>query len=1062
GNGSSFLGTVNVTNTTIANNTATSGSAGGIQSAANTVLTLTNSLLADNRTGSGEGGDVVLATGVSPTLNGINLIENATGLAPGPTLLQGVDPKLSPLGSYGGPTQTHLILPGSVAIDAGDSGLAVGLLDQRGGTRVVGTAIDLGAVEFQGANFSIVAGDGQSTTVNTNFATPLTVISATETTFGNSLSGGTVTFSAPTSGASATLASPSTVLDTSSQGSTLATANTIAGTFAVTASLGTSSTTFTLTNLAGAPSNLIILGGNNQSTIVNTAFSSPLSVQVTDQYGNPVSGTLVAFTAPTSGASSQNTNLSLSTNSNGTASTAYSANTVAGSYPVTSTVANTSISTAFSLTNLAGAPSNLIILGGNNQSTIVNTAFSSPLSVQVTDQYGNPVSGTLVAFTAPTSGASSQNTNLSLSTNSNGTASTAYSANTVAGSYPVTSTVANTSISTAFSLTNLADAPSVLTIDTGNNQSATIDTPFTNALTVLVTDQYGNPVSGVPVNFAVQGGLTGASGILSRSSGVSDANGRVSTTLTANVQQGSFQVVAQASGFNASATFDLQNTSVGETACPPNCDDSITKNNDEPTSGSEPPDDAPLLVTPNAVTTETVDNTTFTAREAVQTDAFSTYLNIPSPGPLTVGEAQNIIRDRDEATGTTTAYITSRFAPITTSGSEISSRLQNSGPAADQMAAATPVLTKELDPLKPWLGQLPGGTAASPDDRLEIVVMTAAGTPQLKRLPVTRRQVELLADRLQQDLDKPVGVYRRHMQALYAQLFAPLEAELEALGVDQLLLSLGESLRSIPWGALYDGEQFLVEKYGIGVTPSLSLTDTTYAPLHDRSMLAMGASEFESQNPLPAVPIELNTITQQLETASSFLNQDFTVTKLLEAREQLNPGVIHLATHANFQAGDLDQSYIQLWGDERISIGEIDRLQWFADPPVELLVLSACRTALGDRQAELGFGGLAVKSGVRSAMASLWYVSDAGTLALMTEFYRNLRNPEITTKAEALRQAQIALIRGDVRIESAELRGGSGRSPYAVPLPADSTDLNAETLAHPYYWAAFTLIGNPW
>ncbi|MEB3274124.1 MAG: CHAT domain-containing protein, partial [Prochlorothrix sp.] len=874
------------------------------------------------------------------------------------TLLQGVDPKLSPLGSYGGPTQTHLILPGSVAIDAGDSGLAVGLLDQRGGTRVVGTAIDLGAVEFQGTNLTIVAGGGQSTIVNTPFATPLTV-SARETTFNNPLSGSTVTFSSPTTGATATLANASLRLDSSGQGSTIATANTIAGSFVVTATSGTAST-------------------------------------------------------------------------------------------------------SLSLTNLAGAPSNLLILGGNNQSTVVNTAFSSPLTVQVTDQYGNPISGRLITFTAPSSGASLRVSSLRLTTDSTGIARTDARANTIAGNYPVAATVATTSLNSTFSLTNQADAPSVLAIDTGNNQSATIDTPFTNALAVLVTDQYGNPVSGVPVNFAVQGGLTGASGILSRSSGVSDANGRVSTTLTANVQQGSFQVVAQASGFNASATFDLQNTSVGETACPPNCDDSITKNNDEPTSGSEPPDDAPLLVTPNAVTTETVDNTTFTAREAVQTDAFSTYLNIPSPGPLTVGEAQNIIRDRDEATGTTTAYITSRFAPITTSGSEISSRLQNSGPAADQMAAATPVLTKELDPLKPWLGQLPGGTAASPDDRLEIVVMTAAGTPQLKRLPVTRRQVELLADRLQQDLDKPVGVYRRHMQALYAQLFAPLEAELEALGVDQLLLSLGESLRSIPWGALYDGEQFLVEKYGIGVTPSLSLTDTTYAPLHDRSMLAMGASEFESQNPLPAVPIELNTITQQLETASSFLNQDFTVTKLLEAREQLNPGVIHLATHANFQAGDLDQSYIQLWGDERISIGEIDRLQWFADPPVELLVLSACRTALGDRQAELGFGGLAVKSGVRSAMASLWYVSDAGTLALMTEFYRNLRNPEITTKAEALRQAQIALIRGDVRIESAELRGGSSRSPYAVPLPADSTDLNAETLAHPYYWAAFTLIGNPW
>ncbi|MGA1284969.1 MAG: CHAT domain-containing protein, partial [Prochlorothrix sp.] len=117
---------------------------------------------------------------------------------------------------------------------------------------------------------------------------------------------------------------------------------------------------------------------------------------------------------------------------------------------------------------------------------------------------------------------------------------------------------------------------------------------------------------------------------------------------------------------------------------------------------------------------------------------------------------------------------------------------------------------------------------------------------------------------------------------------------------------------------------------------------------------------------------------------------------------------------------------------------------------------------LGDRQAELGFGGLAVKAGVKSALASLWYVSDAGTLALMTEFYRNLRDPEVITKGQALQKAQIALIHGDVQIESNQLRGGSGQSPYTVPLPSESQDITTESLAHPYYWAAFTLIGSPW
>lgn len=90
------------------------------------------------------------------------------------------------------------------------------------------------------------------------------------------------------------------------------------------------------------------------------------------------------------------------------------------------------------------------------------------------------------------------------------------------------------------------------------------------------------------------------------------------------------------------------------------------------------------------------------------------------------------------------------------------------------------------------------------------------------------------------------------------------------------------------------------------------------------------------------------------------------------------------------------------------------------DSPVELLVLSACRTAIGDREAELGFAGLAVQTGAKSALASLWYVNDEGSLALMTEFYKQLSHANI--KAEALRQAQIAMIRGEVQIVGGVLR----------------------------------------
>ncbi len=124
--------------------------------------------------------------------------------------------------------------------------------------------------------------------------------------------------------------------------------------------------------------------------------------------------------------------------------------------------------------------------------------------------------------------------------------------------------------------------------------------------------------------------------------------------------------------------------------------------------------------------------------------------------------------------------------------------------------------------------------------------------------------------------------------------------------------------------------------------------------------------------------------------------------------------------------------------------------------PVELLVISACQTAVGDKNAELGFAGLALQAGVKSAIASLWQVSDAGTLALMTEFYQHLQTAPI--KAEALRQAQIAMIEGKVRLEGGELRGSN----RGLSLPPALVRLGNENLGHPYYWAAFTMISSPW
>lgn len=124
--------------------------------------------------------------------------------------------------------------------------------------------------------------------------------------------------------------------------------------------------------------------------------------------------------------------------------------------------------------------------------------------------------------------------------------------------------------------------------------------------------------------------------------------------------------------------------------------------------------------------------------------------------------------------------------------------------------------------------------------------------------------------------------------------------------------------------------------------------------------------------------------------------------------------------------------------------------------PVELLVLSACETAIGDREAELGFAGLALQAGVKSALASLWFVNDEGTLTLMSEFYRDLRTAPI--KAEALRQAQIAMIKGQVRLEKGQLHTPRDN----IKLPPELARAGNKSLSHPYYWSAFTVVGSPW
>ncbi|MEM9538430.1 MAG: CHAT domain-containing protein [Cyanobacteria bacterium P01_E01_bin.42] len=347
----------------------------------------------------------------------------------------------------------------------------------------------------------------------------------------------------------------------------------------------------------------------------------------------------------------------------------------------------------------------------------------------------------------------------------------------------------------------------------------------------------------------------------------------------------------------------------------------------------------------------------------------------------------------------------------------------------------------------------------SKSDRLNIAISTP-GKP-----PISHNVME--ADR--ESLQQTIRAFRRELvdprkhrskrykelgKQLYDWIITPIEEILEAENIDTLIISAGAGLRTFPYAALYDGDRFLIEKYSLTNTPAFYLTSREYQPLENARVLAMGASEFRELAPLPGVTIELSTITQELWEGEAFLNETFTLNNLQDRRENYPFEIVHLATHAQFRSGKPDASFIQLF-DEKLTLDRLDRLR-LDDPPVELLVLSACQTALGDRDAELGFAGLAVQLGVKSVLASFWQVSDVGSVALMSEFYQQLKNAP--TKAEALRKAQIAMIRGEVRWEDGELLNSSTR----VAFPSGIAIAGTSDFSHPYHWAAYSLVGSPW
>ena len=342
---------------------------------------------------------------------------------------------------------------------------------------------------------------------------------------------------------------------------------------------------------------------------------------------------------------------------------------------------------------------------------------------------------------------------------------------------------------------------------------------------------------------------------------------------------------------------------------------------------------------------------------------------------------------------------------------------------------------------------------------VELTLVTAKGRFR-KRLPIDGEKLLATARIFRQEVVNPLRTHTKTYlpasQQLYKWLIEPIRSDLRSQGITNLVFVPETGLKAIPYSALHDGKQFLIEQYSIGLMPSLGLTQTTYQDLRGSDLLALGISQpTQGQTPLPMVGTEMSAIGQLWPRQVSYGNAQATLDVLRTGRQRTPFRIVHLATHANFTTGSVQDSYIQLW-DDRLKLNQIKQLNW-NDPPVELLVLSACRTALGDRTSELGLAGLAVQTGVKTTIASLWSVDDTATMLLFSQFYSALRTSPV--KAAALRQAQIKLLRRQIVVNDGKILGLPQNLRLTLP---DGVRVSDPDFQHPYYWAAFTLVGNPW
>jgi CHAT domain-containing protein len=342
----------------------------------------------------------------------------------------------------------------------------------------------------------------------------------------------------------------------------------------------------------------------------------------------------------------------------------------------------------------------------------------------------------------------------------------------------------------------------------------------------------------------------------------------------------------------------------------------------------------------------------------------------------------------------------------------------------------------EINRVPDYLQQIPQGTVLLYPlilrDRLELILFSNNNIPVNRTVKISQEKLEkLIVDYRSGLLDAGSEDVKEPAKELYNLLIKPIEAELIQAKAETILYATDGQLRYVPLAALYDGKQWLIEKYRVSNLIAYILSDFVPQSKAQPSILAgafggkSGDRKF-GQTALPATITEVQSIANSFQNSVTLTEENFS-RQAIESKFK-NHNIIHLATHAEFNIGVPENSFIIFGNGDKIRLNEIT--DWKI-PNIDLIVLSACQTGvgkLGDGVEILGFGYQVQKAGAKQAIASLWKVDDAGTQALMEAFYREFQKGDVTI-TEALRRAQVSLIK--------------------------SPNFN-----HPNYWSAFFAIGN--